>query len=111
MRILNSVRTQTHSRVDRTRRWSASLQLAAACFGTCASLGQTGSYSLPVPQGATTIANHLYRGSNTIAEVLPNVPPGTRVFKFDAGSGGYYFQEFNPPMGGWVPNPLESLRP
>ena len=57
------------------------------------------------------MANHLYRGSNTLAEVLPNVQPGTRVFKFDPGSGGYFFQEFNPSQGGWVPNPLETLHP
>jgi len=111
MRVLSSARLQPQHLEEAGRWWSAGLQLGAVLCGTCACLGQAGGYSLPVPQGASTIANHLHRGSNTIAEVLPNVPPGTRVFKFDTGSGSYYFQEFNPPMGGWVPNPLESLHP
>lgn len=111
MRIPNAAQLPARARRARMRRWVRCCQWASLLCAASPALAQTGGYGLPVPQGAVTIANHLHRGSNTLAEVLPNVPPGTRVFKFDPGAGGYQFQEFNPPMGGWVPNPLTTLAP
>jgi hypothetical protein len=63
------------------------------------------NYTITVFPGVTNlIANQLDNGSNTLAEVLPNVPNGAALYKFDPVT-----QSFSEPAVfvsglGWVPN-------
>lgn len=41
------------------------------------------NYTVTVPVGYSLIANQLDHGRNTLAEVLPSVPDGTQLWKFD----------------------------
>ena len=51
--------------------------------------GQTQSYTVPVAPRFTAIANHLNNGRNTLNEVLPNVPIGTRLYKWNPARQSY----------------------
>jgi hypothetical protein len=51
--------------------------------------GQGQSYSVSIVPGWNSIANHLNVGGNRIEEVLPSVPEGTEVWKFDARTQRY----------------------
>jgi hypothetical protein len=88
--------------------------LVSNAFGTAlsqaASLSLSGySYILNLPAGLyTPIANQLYLGSNTLNEVLPIVPEGTVLLKYDAATQlfgspdtffagvGWFDQDLNP---------------
>ena len=50
---------------------------------------QLQSYTVSVVPGFNGIANHLDNGPNTLDRVLPSVPNGTELFKFDALTQGY----------------------
>src|SRR5262245_53142423 len=63
------------------------------------------SYTITVPTGFTLIANHLEHGSNTLNEVLPNVPDGTVLLKwactnFNTNAPFTYSNS----LGGWIPS-------
>jgi hypothetical protein len=66
------------------------------------------SYSLRIPPGVSTIANHLDRGGNTVAELLPAVPEGTLLYKFDGIEEIYTVNQFQ--FGSWL-RPEEILAP
>lgn len=66
------------------------------------------SYTVNIPAGFSTIANHLNRGGSTVAELLPAVPEGTLLYKFDAKTSGYTINAFQ--SGSWL-RPFETLRP
>ncbi len=66
------------------------------------------SYSLAIPPGISTIANHLDRGGNTLAEVLPSVPEGTVLYKYDRSQGSYTVNHYQ--SGTWS-RPTETLAP
>jgi len=78
------------------------------------------SYSFTIPAGLSLIGNHLSRGSNTVAEVLGEVPDGTIFTKwnnltrsteptniFRALEGGWSLprQTLRPGEGAWIKNP------
>lgn len=65
------------------------------------------SYTLAVPRGFSTVANHLNHGNNTLAELFPNVPEGTLFYKYD-GRGGYTINAFH--GGAWM-RPNETFLP
>jgi hypothetical protein len=50
---------------------------------------QLQSYTVTVAPGFNSIANHLDNGANTLGEVLPSVPEGTQLFKWNARTQGY----------------------
>ena len=58
--------------------------------------------------GFSLIANQLDRGSNTVAEVLPSVPEGTILYKFNNLTGSYEINSFSD--GNWY-NPDQILAP
>src|SRR5512139_3825430 len=84
-------------------RWNASLpgscsgstsarmrRLQGAIAGACllVSVGtvraQSASYSIPLLPGWNSVANHLdHAGGNTLAQLFPAMPNGTRLYKFD----------------------------
>jgi hypothetical protein len=68
-----------------------------------------GYYKLAVPTGFSMIANQWSHGSNTVAEVLPNVPEGTLLYKFDNSRQAYgSINQFR--FGFWT-QPNETLAP
>jgi hypothetical protein len=64
--------------------------------------------SIPIWPGFNLIANPFIHGSNTVAEVLANMPAGTMFYKFDNQSRDYQVNTFE--FGEWS-NPTETLRP
>jgi hypothetical protein len=64
-----------------------------------------------IPVAANTkvlIANQLNTTNNTIASLLPNVAPGSQLFKFAGGFSTYTFDEFDPI---WLPDGNATLNP
>ena len=78
------------------------------------------SHTMMVPPGFSLISNPLFRGSNTVVEILPNVPEGTILYRFDNRTktfsvNGYDFakwsnesESLNPGEGAFVFNPSDS---
>jgi hypothetical protein len=58
--------------------------------------------------GYNMIGNQLTKGNNTLAEILPNVTDGTRVFKYNPSAGNYLNSVFS---GGAWSNPGLSFSP
>ncbi len=56
---------------------------------------------LDIGPGYSMIANPLRRGGNTLDEVLPRVPEGTRFFKFNSALRNYTQSTFQ--GGHWIP--------
>ena len=68
--------------------------VAATLIAACSA--QADSYTVTAVPGLTAIANHLDNGGNTLQEVLPNVPPGSVVYKWDCTTWqAYVFDEFD----------------
>ena len=76
---------------------------------------------LSVNPGYALIANPFHRGGNTVAEVLPRSPQGTRLFKYDPVVNGYAETTFidnqwtdpgqtlGPGEGAFIFNPSDAL--
>jgi len=85
--------------------------VAAAALLACLSVhAQTTNYSVRLSAGYNAIANNLYKGQNTLNEVLPQVPDGTRLYKWNTATQSYedpaeYIAGF-----GWSPQ-TALLRP
>jgi hypothetical protein len=87
------------------------LILTTAALGVAGSLGAVGQvYSVnavgyinvTVPPNALAIAvNQLITGGNTVAEVLPNVPDGTILYKYSQADG---FSVISRVFGEWDPS-------
>jgi hypothetical protein len=60
-----------------------------------------------IPPGFSMIANQLDTGTNTLGNLLPNVPQGTIVYKFTS-AGGYTGDNF---FGGVWGDPTVTLNP
>lgn len=58
--------------------------------------------------GYNMIGNQLTKGNNTLAEILPNVTDGTRIFKYNPSAGNYLNSVFS---GGAWSNPGLSFSP
>lgn len=93
--------------------------LAAAAFaaGLAASMAQNvyslnvvGYYNITIPPNSfALIANQLNTTNNSIASLLPSVPPGTQLYKYAGGSWtAYTFDEFDLV---WTPNGDATLNP
>jgi hypothetical protein len=81
--------------------------LCSLALGEAVVVAQVQSYTTVVTPGFNAIANHLNNGRNTLNEVLPSVPTGTLLYKWDPVRQTYteparYFATF-----GWsIPEPL-----
>jgi hypothetical protein len=60
------------------------------------SVNAVGYVNLEIPPGFSMIANPLDAGAgnNTVANLLPGVPEGTALYKFDSGTGQYTINDF-----------------
>jgi hypothetical protein len=79
----------------RARRWltSRSWIWAVGLFALAQLLGSAQtqqSYSIELRPGFNSIANHLNHGGNTLNEVIPNAPDGSRLFKWNPATQDYY---------------------
>jgi hypothetical protein len=75
-------------------------------FGA-AGVAQVQSYTTVVTPGFNAIANHFNNGRNTLNEVLPNVPGGTLLYKWDPVRQTYTEPARYFATTGWqVPEPL-----
>jgi hypothetical protein len=63
---------------------------------------------LSLAPGYSLISHPLMRGGNTVAEILPTVPEGTRLYKFDNATKEYLANSFE--FGRWS-MPDEPLLP
>mgnify|MGYP006969320779 CR=1 FL=1 len=75
------------------------------------SLNVVGYYNVTIPPNSfALIANQLNTTNNTIAALLPSVPPGTQFFKYVTGTGwqSYLFDEFEL---AWTPDGNATLNP
>jgi hypothetical protein len=85
------------------------LSFAAAVMDVNGQQSVGTSYTLAVPRGFSSIANHLDHGGNTVAELLPSVPEGTLLYKFDEVQKGIHtVNQFQ--FGAWS-RPKETLSP
>src|SRR5262245_46220583 len=86
----------------------SALVLGAALVGAQAqstnavySVNAVGYVNLTIDPGFLLIANPLNTATNTVSQILPNVPSGTRVFQFD---GVNFVQNIKLPAGWQNPN-------
>ena len=70
--------------------------LISLALATCSGFAD---YTISVPSGLHTIANHLDHGGNTLNEVLPGVPGGTQIQKWNCVGYATYTKG----AAGWLP--------
>jgi|GEM_PF-2703475 len=70
----------------------------------------TTSYTVQLQAGTNLIANQLNTGGNTLKEIMPVVPDGTVVSKYDNISGAWSSATYNAALGAWIPSSI-VLRP
>lgn len=90
------------------------LTAALGAAGVATSMAQTvfsvnavGYVNVDVPAGFAMIANPLQTTNNSVAALFPNVPDGTTIYKFNAGS----FNESSTFLFGAWANPTMTLDP
>ena len=59
------------------------------------------SYGVTMPAGMGLIANQLDHGSNTLSEIMSNVPNGSVVSKYDGASGTWVQSTYSATAGAW----------
>jgi hypothetical protein len=64
------------------------------------------SYSINVHSGFNLIANQLDHGSNTLDEIMPTVPDGSVLFKYDNAGLNWLTAAYSASSGGWTPGSL-----
>ncbi|HEY2952755.1 MAG TPA: immunoglobulin domain-containing protein, partial [Verrucomicrobiae bacterium] len=67
------------------------------------------SYSVDLLPGLNSIANHLDKGGNTVAEVLSAVPDGTSLYQWNPAAQSFTMNSFDI-LGGWT-DPSMTLAP
>jgi hypothetical protein len=72
------------------------------------SVNVVGYINVDVPVGFSMIANQLDSGNNTVANLMPEVPEGTTLYKFVPATGAYSANSFE--FGEWG-NPAMTLEP
>jgi hypothetical protein len=89
---------------------AGALSLAAAHAQTVYSVNVVGYMNVTLTPGFNLIANQLNTTNNTIASLLPSVPPGFQVFKYTPGAGfaSSTFDEFDL---AWLPSPQTTMNP
>jgi hypothetical protein len=73
------------------------------------SVNAVGYINVDVPPGFSLIANQLNAGTNSIAALLPAVPGGTTIYKFNGT--GYDIASFDDLDNAWSPNGNITLNP
>src|SRR5215510_9178577 len=104
--------------MGRTRRQGSALNKCLYGLSVCvslpfAALAQSNlSYSINVPgdRSLISLANPLDRGSNTLNNVLSNVPDGCLLFKFDNTNATWQGSAYNGALHAWLPSSIK-LRP
>ncbi len=76
--------------------------------GAIYSVHLIGYMNVDVPPGFSMVANQLMAPDNSVGALLPGVPEGTTIYKFDPVSQSFSANEFA--AGAWT-NPNESLLP
>jgi len=72
------------------------------------------SYTRTVSNGLTLIANQLDHGSNTLNAILPNVPDGSALYKYDNSSStgaGWTISSFSAAADKWLDGDAITLNP
>lgn len=82
--------------------------LASSMAQAVYSVNAVGYVNSPVPNGFSLLANPLIQASPTLANLIPNPPPGTVTYKYVNGEG-YRVNTFDDLDLVWVPNPNETL--
>lgn len=72
------------------------------------SVNVVGYINVDVPPGFSMIANQLDSGNNTVGSLMPSVPEGTTLFKFNPATGAYVGNAFE--FGEWG-DPTMTLNP
>jgi len=94
------------------RRLMKFLALGLALTLASSAAAQLQSYTITVVPGINDIANHLDNGPNTLDRVLPSVPEGTQLFKWDARTQRYRDQAQYIDGGWFTSDPaMETLSP
>jgi MBG domain (YGX type)/Immunoglobulin domain len=70
----------------------------------------TFSYTINIQAGTNLIANQLNQSGNTLKEIMPVVPDGTVVSKYDNTNGSWASSTYNAASHAWVPSSI-VLRP
>ena len=82
------------------------LWIAASSGAQGASLGEADevgdSYTIRIKTGYNLIANQLDQRDNTLAALLPVVPEGSQLFKWDVVSGTFRADTYDSLIGGWT---------
>ena len=82
--------------------------LISLVLATCSGFAATETLNLPT--GYSLIADHLdASGGNTLNNVLPNPPLGTRLYKWSCGA--WVARQFDPDDLAWTPDGLVTLNP
>jgi hypothetical protein len=68
------------------------------------------SYTINIQTGTNLIANQLDQGGDTLYDIMPVVPDGTVVDKFDNTNGVWMSSAYNAALGAWIPSSI-ALRP
>src|SRR5208282_3461539 len=68
------------------------------------------AYTISLQAGLNLIANQLDDGSNTLNEVMPSVPDGSVLFKYNNSSGAWSIAAYSAASGSWQPSTL-TLNP
>jgi hypothetical protein len=72
------------------------------------SVNSVGYVNLTIPPGFSMVANQLNSSDNTVGSLLPSVPLGTTVYKWNTATGQYDINNFS--FAGWG-NPAMTLNP
>lgn len=70
-----------------------------------------GHYEIVPQPGFSMLANQISSGGNSIAEILPDPPDGTQVYKYDPDTGSFRTFIYDILDGAWLPNGDETLNP
>ena len=84
--------------------------ISGATTSSVARLSVWFSYTLNLTPGLTLIANQLDHGSNTLNEIMPSVPDGTILYKFNNAKTNWSEAYFSSAIGVWLP-PGITLNP
>jgi len=68
------------------------------------------SYDVSIQAGYNLIANQLDHGSNTLNEIMPNVPDGSVLYKFNNAGSNFSIAYYSAGLGTWMP-PAITLNP
>jgi hypothetical protein len=83
------------------------------CYVLVTSTGrsqQIQTNAISIPSGNSLIANQLDQGGNTADEIMPTVPDGSVLLKFDNANGSWLAAAYSASCGGWASSGF-SLNP